>query len=195
MKNTLMNALLLGSVLLMAGCASQPRISSQARVGSDFSSYKTYGWVSPLATDNAGYSTIITSHFKSAVQAQMEARGFSYDANNPDLWVNFYSNTENRTETQGSTNMSIGYFGNRGGFGYGLGIPLFGNNVESRNYKVGTVSIDVVDAKRKELIWEGALEGTLSSKAMQNPGAAIQSAVGQIFTQFPKQTTAITPAQ
>jgi Domain of unknown function (DUF4136) len=195
MKNFILKTVLVASVLVMAGCASQPRISSQARVGSDFANYKTYSWVSPLATDKAGYSTIITSHFKSAVQAQMAARGYTFDSNNPDLLVNFFSNIENRTEAYSSPSMSMGYYGYRGAYGYGMGSPMYGGGVETRNYKVGTVSIDLVDAKRKELIWEGALEGTLSSKAMQNPGGAIQSAVGQIFTQFPKQTTAVTPAQ
>jgi Domain of unknown function (DUF4136) len=183
MKKILLKALLLGSVLVMVGCASQPRISSQARPNIDFSAYKSYGWITPLATDKAG------------VQAQMAARGYSYDASNPDLLVNFFSNVETRTETRSSSSMSMGYFGYRGGYGYGMGFPIYGGGVESRNYKVGTVSIDVVDAKRKELIWEGALEGTLSSKAMQNPGGAIQSAVVQVFTKFPVQSAAVTPAQ
>ncbi len=195
MKKVILKTVLVASVLVMTGCASQPRISSQARVGSDFSSYKTYAWVSPLATDRAGYSTIITSQFKTAVQAQMAARGYTFDANNPDLLVNFFSNTESRTEAYSSPSMNMGYYGYRGGYAYGMGFPMYGGGVETRNYKVGTVSIDVVDAKRKELIWEGALEGTLSSKAMQNPGGAIQSAVGQIFTQFPVQSAVVTPAQ
>lgn len=195
MKKVILKTVLVASVLVMAGCASQPRISSQARVGSDFSSYKTYAWVSPLATDRAGYSTIMTSQFKTAVQAQMAARGFTFDANNPDLLINFFSNVESRSETRGSPSMSIGYFGYRGGYGYGMGFPIYGGGIETRNYKVGTVSIDLVDAKRKELVWEGALEGTLSSKAMENPGAAIQSAVGQIYSKFPVQSSATIPAQ
>lgn len=195
MKSTLVKALVLGLALVMAGCASQPRISSQARPNTDFASYKSYAWVSPLATDKAGYSTIITSHFKAAVQSQMAARGYTLDTNNPDLLVNFFSNIENRTDTYSSPSMNMGYYGYRGGYAYGLGFPMFGGGVETRNYKVGTVSIDLVDAKRKELVWEGALEGTLSSKAMQNPGAAIQSAVGQIYSKFPVQSSATIPAQ
>ena len=189
MRKLILNAAILGFALIAAGCASQPRISSQSRANTDFSSYKTYAWVTPLATDKAGYSTILTSHFKSAVQAQMAVRGYIFDANNPDLLVNFFSNVETRTETHSSPTMSVGYFGYRGGFGYGMGMPLYGNDVETRNYKVGTVSVDVVDAKRKELVWEGSLEGALSSKAMENPAGAIQSAVSQIFSKYPVQAT------
>jgi hypothetical protein len=195
MKSLLLKAVLLGSALSLAGCASQPSISSQSRPNVDFTSYKTYGWVNPLATDKAGYSTMITGHFKNAVQNEMAARGYVYDANNPDLQVNFYSNIENRSETYSSPSMSVGYYGYRGGFGYGLGIPVYGSDVETRNYKVGTVSVDIVDTKRKELIWEGVLEGTLSKKAMENPGAAIQYAVSQIYTRYPVAARTAAPAQ
>lgn len=195
MKRTLLKVLLIGSALVIVGCVSQPRISSQARPNTVFASYKTYAWVSPLATDKAGYSTIITSHFKNAVQSQMAARGYTLDMNNPDLLVNFFSNIENRSETYSSPSMNMGYYGYRGSYGYGLGFPAFGGSVETRNYKVGTVSVDIVDAKRKELVWEGTLEGTLSSKAMDNPAGAIQSAVGYIFTKYPVQTSVLAPAQ
>ena len=195
MKSVLLKAVLFGSTLSLAGCASQPTISSQTRPNVDFTSYKTYGWVTPLATDKVGYSTMITGHFKSAVQNEMAARGYVFDANNPDLQVNFYSNTETRSETFSSPSMSVGYYGYRGGFGYGLGIPVYGSDVDIRNYKVGTVSIDIVDAKRKELVWEGVLEGTLSKKAMENPGAAIQYAVSQIYTSYPVAARTAAPAQ
>lgn len=194
MKNMILKTAILTSALAAAGCVSSPTITGQTLPGVDFTAYKTYGWISPLATDKAGYSTIVTSHLKSAVQNEMRARGFVYDGVNPDLQINFFTNVENRTETY-STGYVGGYYGYRGGYGYGLGWPVYGGDVETRNYKVGTLSIDVVDARRKELVWEGVLEGTLNRKAMQDPGGAIHSAVRQIFATFPVQAAAPVPAQ
>lgn len=187
MKSLSLKTILFAATLMLSACASQPRISSQSRAGVDFTAYKTYGWVDPLATDRAGYSTIITSHFKAAVSKEMDARGYVYSATNPDLLVNFFSNVEVRTETRSTPTMSMGYFGYRGGFGYGMGIPVYGNNVETRNFKVGTVSIDIVDARRRELIWEGVLEGTLTNRAMRDPETAIHEATRQIFQHYPVQ--------
>ncbi len=195
MKNTTLITFMLGACLILIGCVSQPRITTQLRADADFGNYRTYAWITPLATDKAGYSTIMTSHFKSAVQAQLAARGFTFDPNSPDLLINFFSNVEHRTESYSNASMNMGYFGYRGGYGYGFGAPFFGDSIQTRNYKVGTVSIDVVDAKRKELIWEGALEGTLSIKAMQNPGGAIESAVAQVFSKFPVQAGTVTPVK
>jgi hypothetical protein len=39
------------------------------------------------------------------------------------------------------------------------------------------------------------LEGTLSKKAMENPGAAIQYAVTQIYTRYPVPSRTAAPAQ
>jgi hypothetical protein len=194
MKNVILKSFMLGSALLMAGCVSSPIITGQSLPGVDMSAYKTYGWISPLATDNAGYSTIVTSHLKRAVQNEMSVRGYVYDAVDPDLQINFFTNVENRTEVYSTPAMGLGYYGYRGGYGYGFGMPMYGD-VETRNYKVGTLNIDVVDARRKALVWEGMLEGTLSRKSMEDPAGAINSAVRQIYATFPVPAPAPVPAQ
>ena len=196
MKNALVKTLLISAVLTITACATGPSITSQSRANTNFSQYKTWGYAEQLGTDKAGYSTIVTSEFKRAVQNEMSARGYVYTTENPGLWVNFFSNVQNMTEVYSTPGMNVGLYGGYGsygrsyGYGLGFGAPIYGNDVESRNYKLGTVSIDVVDVASKELIWEGVLEGALSKKAMENPGAAIQSAVTQIFSQYPIQGVA-----
>jgi hypothetical protein len=186
MKNFGTKILLFALVLLLTACASSgPTITSETRAGVDISKYKTYGWFSPLATDNAGYSSIISSNFKAAIQNEMSARGYVYDANSPQLLININATSQERADVSSTPSMSVGYYGYRGGFGYGMGMPIYGADVQTTYYKVGTVTIDVVDAQQKELIWTGTLEGVLNKKAMENPSAAIQSAVNQIFAKYP----------
>ena len=186
MKTLLRQSIVAASVLLLSACATnQPTITSETRQGVDITQYKTYGWFSPLATDKAGYSSIVSSNFKSAIQNQMAARGYVYDASSPQLLVNINASSQERMDVSSAPSVSMGYYGYRGGFGYGLGMPIYGADVETNYYKVGTVTIDVVDAQKKELIWTGTLEGVLNKKAMENPGAAIQSAVAQIYAKYP----------
>ena len=186
MKTLLRQSIVAASVLLLSACATnQPTITSETRQGVDITQYKTYGWFSPLATDKAGYSSIVSSNFKSAIQNQMAARGYVYDASSPQLLVNINASSQERMDVSSAPSVSMGYYGYRGGFGYGLGMPIYGADVETSYYKVGTVTIDVVDAQKKELIWTGTLEGVLNKKAMENPGAAIQSAVAQIYAKYP----------
>ena len=49
------------------------------------------------------------------------------------------------------------------------------SDVETVHYKVGTANIDVVDARKRELVWEGVAEGKLTDKVMKDPRAAVNA--------------------
>lgn len=179
--------------LLATACAtSGPQVRTDYDTSADFDAFQTFGFVDPLGTDRSGYSTLITAHFKAAARQQMEQLGYEYSEQNPDLLVNFFSNTESRTDVRSrpSTSMGFGYYGYRSGLYFGL--PLFHSHTDTRHYKVGTLNIDVVDAAKEQLIWEGMLEGKLSREDMENPRETIFEAVRQIFSHYP---TAPAPAQ
>jgi hypothetical protein len=52
-------------------------------------------------------------------------------------------------------------------------------------YPIGTANIDVVDAHKKEMIWEGVAQGRLRDEDMNNPRDAIARVVTQVFAHFP----------
>jgi len=60
-----------------------------------------------------------------------------------------------------------------------------GSEVQTVRYKVGTANIDVVDAKRKVVVWEGVVDRELTDEVMRNPQPAVDGAVAKMFTQFP----------
>jgi hypothetical protein len=188
-------AALLGAVvgaLALAGCATTgPQLRTKADPQTDFAAYRTYGYVDPLGTDRAGYATFVTQQFKGAVDTEMGARGYRKVDENPDLLVNFYANAEEKSDVRSTPRptfgVGIGYYGYRGGL-YGAW-PLYQNEVDTVRYHVGTANVDVVDARRKQLIWEGVAEGRLSKDVMKNPEPAIRAAVHQLFEQFPGRVT------
>ena len=59
-----------------------------------------YGFPPELGTDRAGYSTLITGHFKRAVSREMEDRGYVFAAEQPDLLVNFFTSVRDQTRVQ-----------------------------------------------------------------------------------------------
>jgi hypothetical protein len=83
-----------------------------------------------------------------------------------------------------------GYYGYRGSM-YAAW-PMYTNDVSTVRYQVGTLNVDVVDARRKQLVWEGVAEGKLRKETMQNPEPAIRSVINQLYQSYPGRAT---PAQ
>jgi hypothetical protein len=176
--------------LALAGCASKPDIRSDYDRSTDFSSYRTYNYFDRVGTDQPGYNSIVTQHFKTAIDNEMNLRGYR-KSDTPDLLINFNANIQEKVDVQSTPtptmSVGVGYYGYRGGM-YG-GWPMYTNDVSTVRYKVGTVNIDVVDAKRKQLVWEGVGEGRLKKETLQNPGPAIAGAVNLLFQQYPARAT------
>jgi hypothetical protein len=70
-------------------------------------------------------------------------------------------------------------WGGRFGGGFGGGATTFVND-----YKVGTLVVDIFDAKTKEAIWHGNASDALSDNAKTN-AQATEAAVDKMFRTFP----------
>lgn len=170
------------SVGMMLACETQPTVRSQFDKTADFGSYRTFNFISPLATDKLGYSTLITQAFKSAVTQQMQNRGYVL-SDNPDLLVDFSAKIQQRQEVRSTGSAApYAYYGYRGG----LYSPWMGySQVYTYDYKEGTVNVDLVDARRKQMVWEGVGVGEVSEKKMENEQQAVADAVASIFAKYP----------
>ena len=56
---------------------------------------------------------------------------------------------------------------------------------ETITYRVGTGNVDVVDAKKKMLIWVGIAEGRITEEMIADPGPALAKIVADMFDQYP----------
>lgn len=184
----LCTVLALACSAFFAACATGPELRTDYDRSADFTRYETFGFAEELGTDRAGYSSLITTHFQDAVRDEMEALGYRYVEADPDLIVNFYTRVRERSEvrTRPSMTVGVGYYGYR--YGLYTAWPMYEQEVDTVHYRVGTANIDVVDAERKQLIWEGVAEGRLTREALENPRPAIEATVHDLFMQFPTRT-------
>jgi hypothetical protein len=173
-------ALVLAGSALLAACATGPEIRRDANPALNLAGYKTFGFISPLSTDNAGYETVLTKRLKDSTRRAMEAKGYAYSESSPDLLLNFYANVQDRQEIQ-TTPVSMGYYGYRRGLYGGFATP----DIQTVNYKQGTLTIDLVDARMKVLAWQATAEGRVSSEARKNPGPAIDAVVTDMMAPLP----------
>jgi hypothetical protein len=173
----------LAALVLAGGCASSPEISRDVSPLAHFGTYRTFAFFSPLATDRAGYESVLTSRLKDATRRSMEGKGYVYQDTNPDLLLNFYVNVRDKQElvTTPVAGPTVGYYGYRRGY-YG---GISATSVETVSYREGTLTIDLVEAGRKLLVWQATAVGSVSAEARKNPGPAIDSAVTKLMEPLP----------
>lgn len=189
-----MKMLLAGSLAgLMAGCATSPTVRTDYDHNVNFAQFRTFGFMSPLGTDSTGYTNLVTERLKNATRGQMEMRGYTYAANNPDLLVNFSGKLQERTEvTPAPPPMAYGpYYGYRTGF-YG-GWPGYGWGDSVYQYTMGTLNIDLIDPRTKQLVWEGLAQGEVNDPVNAASAQSIDRAVALIFSKYPFRAGVGTP--
>jgi hypothetical protein len=177
--------------LMLAACASGPKVRTQGDPSANLTTYKTFGYFDRVETDKAGYSTILTNRLKDSTRRELESRGYKYVDSNPQLLVNFNVNIQNRTDVQ-STPTAGGYYGYRAGMYHGwAGYP---QDVQTVHYQEGTVGVDLVDASKKQLVWQGVAEGRITKAVAENPGAAVDKAITEIFARYPTPAAGVQTA-
>jgi hypothetical protein len=62
--------------------------------------------------------------------------------------------------------------------------PSYVYERSGEKYTKGTLNIDLVDAKRKQLVWEGVAVGRVTDDKLANPEPAIDKAVADIFAKY-----------
>jgi hypothetical protein len=80
-----------------------------------------------------------------------------------------------------------GGWGWRRGWGGGFG----GSTTFVNDYKVGTLVVDIFDAKTKQGIWHGTASDAMSDNPKSN-AQATEQAIDKMFSKFPPTSTAVT---
>jgi hypothetical protein len=172
------------AAIALSGCASGPDIRADYDKGVDFGQYRTYGFVANAGTDSGDVKSLATQILQRAASQQMEARGYTR-SDNPDLAINFKGKLEEKTDIESTP---APYYGPGWGYGGWYGAPYGGwggTEVTTRRYNVGTLVMDVVDLKKRQVVFQGGVEGVVTKEMLQNREAAMTRAVEHIFSKYP----------
>ena len=178
-------ALAATAALALGACAtsSGPQVRIDADPSADLAAYNTYSFFTPFGTDRSGYATPLGNSVKLAIRAQMDRRGFRYQETGGDLLVNAGVKSSEKTDVSTMPTPDP-YFGYRyGRYNYWVG---YNQETVVRQYTEGTLTVDLVDRARSQLVWSGAAFGRITDKVRNNPQAAVDTAVGEIFARYPK---------
>jgi hypothetical protein len=164
-------------VFTMLSCKST-KYNSDYNHNIDFSEYKTFGF-SDLS-QKLPVDDIVKSRIFDAIEKNLTAKGFQ-KSDQPDLLVDLGLQLEKKKNYSNSHVNLRGYFGKKRRLSVGVGK----NFANDREYTVGTLVLDLVDAKSSDetLVWKGDIEGVVKpeSSSQQN----ITAAINQLLASFP----------
>ena len=177
---------ILTAVFLAACAAPKPDLRSDYDRTVDFSQYRSFGFFdrSERAGSGPAYDTLIDQRIEAAIARELQARGY-VRSDSPDLLVNYSVVTQKVQEVRSapSARPVYPYYGYRGR--YYDPWPSYGYDTWVVDYEKGSLLVDLVDAKTRQLVWEGAGEGRVSDKARENIEATIDAAVGMVMGMYP----------
>lgn len=171
-------------IFLVVSCSSV-NVSSDYEKSTDFSNYKTYAFYKK-GIDKVEISDLDKRRILRAIESEMNAKGL-VKSENPDLLVSIFTKSKEKVDVY--SNNYYGWYPYYYGYGYGsygMGYGFGYNNVSTSTQ--GTLFIDLIDAHKKELAWQGIGTGVLSSsKNIEKKEARINEFVSQIMTAYPPE--------
>ena len=186
---TRMRQLTLGmGLILAAGCAGQ-QVTTDYSPATSFSQFRTFALVS---SPDSGAQQLLDQRVRNAVQAQLTTKGLTLaDRQNADLYVGY--GMVDKTHRQVYTyNDGWGWGGGWGWryYRWGVAWPMTVQR-QVETYTDGTVVVNLIDAKTKQVVWEGEVADVVNLP-VDNPVRATQevdAAVTKLFTKYPPQTS------
>ena len=163
----------LALLFVVASCSSV-RVTSDYDTSTDFSKYKTFAFYKK-GIDKAEISDLDKRRILKAVESELLAKGF-IKSEQPDLLVNIFTKARQKVDIY-NNNYYMGWHP----WYYG---PNFGTHISK--YTEGTLFVDLIDAKSKELAWQGIGSGALTSSYNVNKKEArIKEFVAEIMAKYP----------
>ena len=183
-----------GLLLLLgpSGCTSAARVgvTNDFDHAVNFRAFKTWAWYPQQPKDveggpAKGYESFLDKRMRASVTAELAAKGLTEVAMNaaPDIYVAYSARVEDKQQVSPYYN-GLGYpygYGGYGGYGYGG----YRGYSPVTQYKAGTVVIDIVDARRKELAWRGTGQAQVNQNTIDE--AETHRIVNGILSTYPPQ--------
>jgi hypothetical protein len=167
------------AVVVVSACSSL-KVTYDYDKQADFAKYKTYAYSEDSQKLPVG--DLNRNRIMSAVDAEMAAKGFS-KSDSPDVLIDMHIRAEQKTEAIANTT-GPGYYGGPWRYGYGGGFST--TTINYNDYIEGTLFINMVDAAKQQIVWQGRATKTLDENATaEKRDKNINYAVKQIFSKYP----------
>ena len=167
-------------ILLVITSCSSVRVTTDYDTKADFNSYKTFAFYKP-GIDKAEISDLDKKRIMRAIESELLAKGMQ-KSQTPDVLVSLFTKSRERV----NVNNNMGF---NAGFGFGWNPWVWGNtaNFNVNQYTEGTLFIDIIDANKKELLWQGIGSGALANRNTEQKEIRVKEFVNEILSKYPPE--------
>ena len=161
---------------ILTSCSSV-HVTTDYDKKANFDNYKTFAY-NKASFDKLEISDLDKKRILYAIDEVMPTRGFA-KSESPDIIINAFTKERERKDVYNNFGWGFGGFGGFGwGGNFGMNFPMVVNSQE------GTLYLDFVDAKTKELVWQGIGTGYLTQNT-DKKDARTKEFVSKILEQYP----------
>jgi hypothetical protein len=167
-----MKALRFSLCLLLCGIlisCSSVAVKSDFDATANFAQYKTFDFMSRSRDGNPLHNKRV----EAAIEQELVAKGMQKQtAGRPDLLVAYHTNVKDKIDVDTY------------GYRYGRYGRRVGTYTTVQKYQQGTVVVDLVDAKERELVWRGWAKGQANDSVAKDK---VDDTVAKILAEYPPQ--------
>ena len=180
MSQKLMTAIV--AVLLAPAVLVAQKVSYDYNKSANFASFKTYAH----KPGTPAGQELIDQRIVAAIETELAAKGLTKADSNPDVFVVYHIAFDKQKDI---STYSSGYGGGYGPYGWGWGGGWGGmstTTTQVRDILMGTLVIDLADAKAGQLAWRGMGVKEVNTQAKpEKRDKSIANAVKKIFKNYP----------
>jgi len=171
---------------LLGACATI-NTGSHFDQSTNFSAYESFSWIDEepfiSASTSIPISALAQSMIKSAIQNQLEQKGYTFtaDRGNADFVIAYTVGTRDAIRIE---SYPVEYRGS-----WGWHVPYSNYNfreISAHTYTKGTLGVDIFDNESGEPVWHGWAEKTVTQSDRADPGPTIEDGIRMLFEYFPR---------
>ena len=165
------------SLLFLAGCASNNKITQDYKLGTNFHQYKTFSW-HQISSDIPSSNN---KEIERAVESLLIQNGFQAVTEKADFILDMNIIRRQRMESSTGLGISIGLpLGNHGAIGLGTNKLLSNDNQQE-----GLIILDITALETHQIIWRGSAEAIpMNYFAIRNE-KKLNDVLANLVNQFP----------
>lgn len=186
---------LAAALFVVTGCTTTYTVHSDYDPNVDFSRLKTFDWTSssqPETGDPGIDSPLLNSQIRNAIHKTLASKGYRHlTKGSADFLVQYHVAIEERSDvmTIDTPSYAAGPTATPGGFStIGSSVGYQRTQTYVVRYEEGTLVIDIVDPKSKQIIWRGSVQKVIERSASpEKKNTRIEKAVQKTLKTFPPQ--------